>query len=64
MDKKVIICEGDVFVRSEVLHSEVIEVDGEVVGRIVDNEFVYLNQQVLTKSMALGLAKALEGAFK
>jgi len=64
MDNKIITCEGDVFVRSEVLHSEVIEVDGEVIGRIVDDEFVYLNQQVLTKSMALGLAKALEGAFK
>ena len=61
MDNKIIYCEG---VRSEVLHSEVIEVDGEVIGRIVDDEFVYLNQQVLTKSMALGLAKALEEAFK
>jgi len=61
MDNKIIYCEG---VRSEVLQSEVIEVDGEVIGRIVDDEFVYLNQQVLTKSMALGLAKALEEAFK
>lgn len=64
MNDKIITCEGDTFIRSEVLHSEGIEVDGEVVGRIVDNEFVWLNQQVLTKSSALGLAKALEEAFK